>query len=489
MVNESLSVSVRPHSFEPGGVLALSLTRPRSIGARRLRIHLYELGTAETSWVATLAPARLKRRGDRLVSSVVTPDSLRRGAIYEVRRIDLFRELEGDQVAVSLIGGRDFHRLFLEVPVGGAAKRSARDLRLAAFELEEARRIQLSQPLGNDPSLEGQHEFRVVCFVERCLLTRPVQLQGYKVMPMNEGMGSADEAEYINSALAALGWPAQLQPGAWASRMAKERPIAVFDFPRVVAQTLEEAHDIAAALRDQTLDLFVIHRRARGSPLASFVHKAGTEEVLSLGEVQTYTGNLLGGFLSGEDPAEIAHHVAAAISDPLISLFVSLYRDASAERNPDFAYLRFWNLLEVVSGARVEPGVEVTDFNGNPLLDAGQPATSARPRGRVYHQIRSQLQRANFVESSFVRAPFDDLWHMTGVWYGFRNAAAHYGGFRPDDPLQASQPWFEIVNQAYLHLAGSDQSSQDDPFLLALRSLSELMLRFELTAASRALST
>jgi hypothetical protein len=282
-----------------------------------------------------------------------------------------------------------------------------------------------------------------------------------------------------------MGWPATIDPIGWATRAAKDRPVLVFHFPRIVAQSKEHAVEIAISVREKMLDLFALHRGARGIPIALFIAEIGTDDLAAISEQPNYTGNMLGGFLSGEDPAELIDHARVTSSDSLVSLFLSLYKDALTEMESDFAYLRFWSLLEVMASARINRGAAVTDFGGAALFEGNDAATTDRARGRIYELIKTRFQGAQLTEDFLALDPLDNLWVMTAVWFGYRNAAGHYGGFRPDDPAQTSRWWYGIVLAAHQHCESVNQVGLISPYLMCLRRATELMLRWELNTANR----
>lgn len=481
---EQLPVDARPHSLLAGDALAVSIgTKFGTLPVSAAGIQIYELGDAETSWVATPARVRLRRRQGRARAAFAGTEGLQAGRIFEIRDIELYSKLNDEKPLLVLRGGRDFPRLFFEARAANAPKRTRAGLRLDAFQIEERRRIELSKPLGSEPGSPNSREFRVLAFIERCLVTRPLRLEGCEIVPIGRGNGSMDEANLINRVLLEMGWPASMDPVAWAERTAKERPVLVIQYPRIFAESKEHAVGVAISLRDKVLDLLALHRGARGSPIALFVAEAGTDDLAAVSEQATYTGNLLGGFLSGENPAELMAHARVASSDNLLSLFLSLHKDALSEREPDFAYLRYWGLLEVMASARVSTGIAVTDFTGAALFEGPDTATTSRARGRIYELIKTRFQTAQLSENFLGPDPLGNLWAMTGVWFGYRNAAGHYGGFRPGDPLQTGRWWHGVLQAAQQHCEAVDRIGLNSPYLLCLRRATEFMLRWELNTA------
>jgi hypothetical protein len=111
---------------------------------------------------------------------------------------------------------------------------------------------------------------------------------------------------------------------------------------------------------------------------------------------------VLGGIISGEDPHGFVTEIRAVLADSRLALLLSLYAEAKAEEDLDFAYFSYWGLLELAS------------------IKAG-----------------SIGEKRPSVEGS------GTLWNATGVWYGRRNATAHYGGFRPGIRRNLGTPTLE----------------------------------------------
>jgi hypothetical protein len=220
---------------------------------------------------------------------------------------------------------------------------------------------------------------------------------------------------------------------------------------RVFAATHEEALRLAHDKRDQLLDLMALHRQSSGVSFATVVQKLGDpisaryDDTRFLSEAQSYGGNLLGGFISGEDQHTLLGHDRATAADPFLALCLSLYRDAESENDADFAYFRYWSVLELIASERVVVNSPVTDFSGQPILVKNQQARTSHPHGRVYELLKRHMQTRNSAEQNFVGPPSTSLWEEVGVWYTFRNATAHHGGFRVDDPNQQSQPWYQAA--------------------------------------------
>jgi hypothetical protein len=184
-------------------------------------------------------------------------------------------------------------------------------------------------------------EFEVVCVVERLLLTTPMRLPGIELIPLIGGNEGQQEAHLINQLLSELNWVGGVDPQTWAQQSKAGRPWCLLRLPSVKAAGPEEAVEIAQRAREEALHLLALNRGSSGQPVASLVRPAGTQQLSGVSyEIRGYGGNLIGGFLSGEDQHELIQQYEAIRSGPVLALATRLYREARAESNPDFAYFR-----------------------------------------------------------------------------------------------------------------------------------------------------
>jgi hypothetical protein len=449
------------------------------------RLLLFEVGEAETSWRMSPGTLEVSRPSSESLGLLVEAAGNLPSGLYEIHRVALLREEETLSV---LQGGRDFPRTFFEVRGPGQKERTAAEVNQTAFDREALRDVVFSQPLG-DPAGRDAQEFRFVSFVERCFLTRTFRFPGFELLPLQaEGIGS-DIVQVVNQFLAINGWATRIPSDQWLAREAGRRPLVLFHFPRVFAATSEEGGRIVRRLRDRVLDLLAVHRGTSSAPLVTIVETLLDPAVSRYGdgrwlfEGRPYTGNLLGGVISGENPFMILRHLRALESDPLLALWAGLFRDARGEPDVDFAFFRFWNLLETMATGRIPSGLPVTDLKGAALASGSKPATTEAPLGRVFELLKRVLQREKMSEQVFATAhPKNDLWAEAAVWYGFRNATAHHGGFRIEDPEQQRQWWYKLVYDVYQRATEreSPPASPTNRYLGDLREAAERVLHSEL---------
>src|SRR3954451_11614855 len=84
---------------------------------------------------------------------------------------------------------------------------------------------------------------------------------------------------------------------------------------------------------------------------------------------RTYTGNLLGGSISGEHTGTTLERFCKVRKDASLRLYIKLYRDAVGEQDVEMAYYRFWAILEALARTKNLSGCQKLDRQGVPLLN------------------------------------------------------------------------------------------------------------------------
>jgi hypothetical protein len=356
------------------------------------------------------------------------------------------------------------------------------DLAARAVELREQQRQRYEVTLGD---ASAPHEFRVLCVIERLLMSTLIRLPGVDVIPIDVRASGVGESQHLNGILRSLGWPTVVDPAAWENRSRANRPWMIMVMNAVRAQSGAAAAEIARRERDRILSLLALNRGAAGRPLATIVESLDAAGHASadgfVHEDEAYTGNLLGGFISGEDPEGLLVQSLALEADPLLRLGVTLYRQAVNERDPDIAFFRFWSILEVCSASRVPPSPPTVVYRTDSTVWPGRYNTTQAAAPRVYEFIKRHA--TNIDEASLVR-PAADLYDAVRCWYARRNATAHYGAFDPADLAQKRAHWFSAAQRTATVGA---QPSPEREWLASLREVVHLVLARELATVGRLL--
>jgi hypothetical protein len=238
------------------------------------------------------------------------------------------------------------------------------------------------------------------------------------------------------------------------------------------------------------LELLAYHRNSSGVPFATAIQMLDPDtgqytDTRVYPEVELYRGNLMGGFLSGEDQSGLLADYRAMRANPFLGFVLYPHAEAQAEKDLDFAYFRYWNLLETIASERAKAGLPVTDFEGEQILTPdGRPFDTRGARGSVYELVKRGMLEHNQSEQTHQEARdlSISLWEAIRVWNGFRNATAHHGAFDPNDERQQRQSWYRAAVEAQQN--GAHPSGyQHDPYFDYLKAVTTDVVRWVLLSA------
>jgi hypothetical protein len=359
--------------------------------------------------------------------------------------------------------------------LGRKAEISVKELEGLADEFRQKQSVRYARSFGE--KAQGALEFEAICIVERLLIRTATRLPGVEILPLGAANAGGHEAELLNEVFGALGRSERMDPEWWAQRSRASRPWAALRVNSIWAQNIEAAATLATGVRERTLHLLAVGRGSSGVPVATLIRplEAGKRGGI-FPELPGYTGNLLGGFLSGEDQHSLLTKGEAIERDPVVALATKLYREARAESNPDFAYFRYWSLLELISDARISRERTVVRLDGSAWPDGGGSTKFAA--SRVYELLKANFQN---VDQQSVVGPAPDLYEAVRGWYGRRNATAHYGAFDPTSDAQQKQSWFKWASRT---LQGDNPAgTPGEPWLRGLGEVATNLLNRELHSA------
>lgn len=302
------------------------------------------------------------------------------------------------------------------------------------------------EPLG-DPAADTR-EHRVVVLVEGLLLTQPARLPGWSLLPLSSRLEMEEYRSIVNRLVRDLGWApidvASVEP--WRSHASPAYPLCAAVFPAVWAATYEAAGQVAHEHVQLALALLSANRGAAGRPVVIVIQQRqpndGVVTKLSLPAAH-YQGNLVGGFIAGEDQRFLLKQLRASGSDPILRLAYELLAEAMRESSVDARYFRYWSILEFLSGARIAPGQVVTLLDGSPWPDDPNATTSAAAP-RVYEYLRHSLSPAQDTAAN----PGESLYERVRIWYARRNATGHYGRFVLGDSRQVTKGWYQWASRS-----------------------------------------
>jgi len=465
-----VSVSPESASIAEGETLKFAATESMLV-AQPIELRIAQIDVVATRWKATINLEPQNSQGGWTADYL--PAGFDTEKLYE---------------ATLRIGNRRLEtqpeQLLFEIRPSDRAPATEGELADHLLELLRERVGFYKRPLGDETS---ENEYTAVVTTQGVMVTTPMRVPGLEIHPLTPNRGPTWEGEILNGVLGGLKWPAGANLDEWGKQRKRSLPTSVVIIDRIRATSPEAAHELAIRHVEAVLDVLALKRGARGEVTGAAVQdKRDNSVALIHPHGPTYGGNLLGGFISGEDPHDFVAAVHVAETDPRVALHLSLYAEAEREQKLDVAYLRFWNLLELVALSEISKGVEVSLFDGTPILGGdGKPLTTSQAHPRVYELVKRNL-RAGSISETRGTVPKEDMWGATGVWYARRNASAHYGGLRPNDPLQVRQNWYRRAMKSYqLAAAAGSQARFHDPYFQWLRDTAKIVVDRELHGKPR----
>lgn len=285
-------------------------------------------------------------------------------------------------------------------------------------------------------------QFGVLILVENIHLTEAQIVPGLSVLPLRSSTLGSEIPAVLNSVLGQLGWSEGISAEAWADATRAYNPAAVVHAPCVIADDPEQAGEHVRELAIDLLNLVAFRRGDAPRIVASAVGTVANGRVSETAfrpEGPGYRGNLLGGFVSGEDPHSLLVQWDAAQRDRRVAFWLSLHASALAEPRWEFRLFRCFSLLEAIGSEVIPSSTPAVDPEGNPRLqDNGKPYTTDHGRVKVHDLLVRVARATERAEGSFVSqvagtvAPA--LWEEVGLWLRIRNQVAH-GGAWPDPLL------------------------------------------------------
>jgi len=265
------------------------------------------------------------------------------------------------------------------------------------------------------------------------------------------------------------------------------QPTVVVHFRRLVAPSTEECFILAEQQAELLSCLLAIQRHSYGSVVGTILQDLATGASRWRVRVPSYSGNLLGGLLAGENAEALSKRFATAQHDDSLQLYVKLFREAREEEDAEFAYYRFWTLLEMIARAKNLAGQQLLAWDGQPVMNRhGVPRKIEKAAEPLVGELVRRAYAARNASGLFVGVGHTR--DLIPVWYRHRNCISHHGGCRPDDPNHCyrTSPQFVICHNA--HLAAIARSNlprgrHTDDVLHALEEAARLVIIVELHRA------
>ena len=363
-------------------------------------------------------------------------------------------------------------QIIFEVRGQDEAEKDVQALRERYAALCARRESLASQTLGSDPK-----SIAAVVFVRDLMLTEQAIFDGFKVIPLDR-MGWTTELQSIENAMQQYFGQAVPIPEEVSRQASLAGPAALLYFRDVRGETVDECINNALNEARKYCVLMSLQRGSLGQPFALVV-STNDEDSPGVGialDVPRYAGNLLGGFISGEQHKANRAGLDVLGRNPTVLLYATLLGEALREARTDFMYVRLWSLLETIARSRNYVGQPLVDWSGlQQVSNTGMPMDIPdHAQKLVFELLRDLLTPMNFTDGSFAQnLSFGKLSEQTEIWYERRNCTAHGG----ECECKAAGTSTKLRKQKCA-AARADQEGgpYGDPYLVALRECTRLVV-------------
>ncbi len=386
---------------------------------------------------------------------------------YEIKRVGFHtpKEKNIDPDTLFFHSGKDIQRTFFEIisqeRLTKPSNKITEEIISVESKFEEYFRSGIS--LSNDNS---KKRYQVFTFVSGLFMSRVIRLGKLELIPFR-GLDQKDYFDLVNDFFnqdlynkLSFNYTAEL------SREKRNKtPVCVIHFPTIFSESGKDAKTFSYQESLLLTELLSVYRGGSGSVFALAVHDLSENSTQLYTEDLPYIGNLLGGSIAGENPDSIKDNFQKLKIQPTLRYYLSLFKEARAELNIDFQYLRYWQILEMIAESKnFKRSKPLTDFRDIPILNKkGEQIKIKRKETRVYELIKQHYKVGGIAEPNHKLNHTEyDLWKFIKGWYGMRNAAAHHGGFRYEDSYQTKNfGSYEVYEKVY-----NDQNRNNGGFVL-----------------------
>jgi hypothetical protein len=317
-------------------------------------------------------------------------------------------------------------------------------------------------PTGRDARLPAVF-LRAAALIEGLRLDEELRVGGIEIAPvdLDHGFAGRELREPLNALLGEQDFVSVFDRPIWSAQIGPRHRLSFAVAPAIETPDIVSASQVASARLVQLVDaLNVTHG---GAPRIF----AAVHEVSDDGEMWRPFALMVGG---GTQPGSVLERVTEsrdevvavepldlwtrAMTDPLTSLWQSLYRGISAEQAWDVKIFRACSLLEAIGRELLPTNAPVWRNDGQALLTpTGEAVTTKSLRGKIFALADGAVGVAVSSPRPMIAHTSRDLWQEIAVWVDIRNMVAHEGTWKPPG-IASTLPTAQCRTAAAFDLAG-----------------------------------
>jgi len=321
---------------------------------------------------------------------------------------------------IDLISGIDFERTFFEIILKDQKPRTQTQLNEIVFKIEYDLEQEFLSPV--DIRNSKSSELKDCCafvFINNLLIGTRIRFDHFEAIPTNSGLGAKDQIDFVNEFFKSntninINFPYSNELRDSSQR---SNPAFVLHFPEIIGSSYDEINKYCIEKITLLLLAFALSRDASGEIFGIVLLDRLSGKAMHYPIANPYIGNLLVGNLSGESPQELQTYLNGLQTKPMNQFFAKLFKEAKREKNTDFQYVRYWQILEILAESRnYDSSKPLLDYDGKPLSDGSQLRYIKGSVNIVFNLLReSQIGNTK------------DSWENVNIWFAFRNSVAHQG--------------------------------------------------------------
>lgn len=369
---------------------------------------------------------------------------------------------------------RDFPRILFEVVGDGDNARTIAEIQKAVSTAEERLLNEFLEPIDLAQDGDGElRDFGALVFVRGVLISISMRFRGFEIIPAGFGIERNDQLAAVNKFLdqhtridSAFDFDADVR-----AQISSSNPVCVVHFPHVVGKSEEAVRDYCVGKVSSILLALSLIRDAGGVVFDIVLVKNQTGSMTNYSVAEPYAGNALVGGLAGESADRLQSYLEGMACDSMGEFLAGLYKQARMERQADYQYVRYWQILEILADLKnFDPQDDLVNHDGIVMTVEGRPRKCNGSIHTVYASLRDEGIGST-----------EQTWEQVNVWFAFRSAVAHHG---------AVVRWPELSREQVRNWARKGaaqiQESGLDRFLWSLKEDTKLLIMKKLVRAAQA---
>lgn len=255
----------------------------------------------------------------------------------------------------------------------------------------------------------GTKDYQVIVFIENLMMKTNMRINKFSVIANLKELISLHKDNYVKDFLKDyLGIGANVQTSS-------KTPVTAICYDSIKANDEETVKNYCLEDSGHIIRALSLSRDTGGKIFkVVLIDKTSSKFHSYTVNDDSYTGNLLGGIISGENVDKIEEYYNGLKNDSMSSFLVNLYKEAHIEKSRDFKYVRLWQILETLAESKnYSNSDDLTNKDGTNILKGDGTNMKVKGSTAIVFNLLKNL---------------DDLtYEDVKVWFAFRNAVAHHG--------------------------------------------------------------